>query len=604
MWNAPKESRTSSFSTDGILRLLLVGTILCSFWIGPPHVATAFSSFNQQHIAFQHADPSSSRRRSNRIFAESPHSRLQRLSQKWPVEGKDRNTSMDDDIEDYIRQQLFSIATSSSTLLDARDKDTIIQQVAHVFMCPATQDMMNDNNAWQFDRWNLELLQVKEADETSSHPCCRIMAEMTHGETGIEATLTFHRERRTWMYCLVDPDDGREFWMDLEVFLSRETALIESTTAGTKRRNYIRATTQKAVHVLLLSLWCSVLILQPGIHNLSFLSAPSLQLFLQNMRLGASFCLNTVGGWARHHTVSFLLIAYVLPWMVQRVSRHPSPHLVTGLEMVSNASRAFHLLGLALIRMITMVLFHLPATLLEKAARLTSQSLCSMVEAATFTPPRYSLVHPSSRIEALPVSSIQAIGGPTAKNAETGQSADGGNGGVSLSAVVQAPFLEEFIYRYSIASMFRAAAKAFAFRSGPRLLTRSSRLLPLKTPIWGVISSIVFGMAHMCNHFPASAAARSENEDGVYAENGNEDEEAIADAVGSALVHCSFSILSSLLVYIPAYRLGGLGGSIGAHVAWNAMVVVEEKGRDMFGNVWQRIRWRRRRTRQRRRREL
>jgi membrane protease YdiL (CAAX protease family) len=472
----------------------------------------------------------------------------------------DNDSNNQNDIEDYIRHHL----SSSSLSMTTRDTDKLVRQVAHVFTCPATQKLMTDHQ-FHFDRWDLDV-------ETQHGVPCQIMADVVHMETGTELTLTFHWESRAWLCRFFDPVDGKEQWMDPTLYMTEAISQIQDWDATYQHAATERPTNsrqiRRVVQVLLVSSWTLLLFLQPNVKNLSFLSGTSWHRFAQNILVGATFCLTTIANWIRHCPSRFLMLAYGMPWVVQKTVRSPNRHLIKGLTILSNTSRAFHLLGMSVLRVLSILFFTIPATILGHAARYTSTSIRETVEAATFAATPASLLpsHIRSR-EALPVSSIRpTIPGDFLRNGE----------GVSLTAVVRAPFLEEFIYRYSIASMFRAASAIVVVVRSGRLLTSRIRL---QTPIWGVVSAIVFGLAHMCNHFPT----RGSDKDDEAA-----DHEADAQAVGSAITHCTFLVLSSLLVYIPAYQKGGLGASIGAHITWNALVAMEEKGRDALEFLWKR----------------
>ncbi|KAG7367852.1 CAAX protease self-immunity-domain containing protein [Nitzschia inconspicua] len=462
--------------------------------------------------------------------------------------------------------------------------DKVVQHVVHVFTSPTTQDL--STRQWQFDRWDVNL----DDASTGLDVPCQITANMRHVDTGIEALLTFHWESDTWMYRFVDPHNMQESWIEPQVYLERvlqrqwvpatyeNGALTDRTFAtGLDGKTPKRSSkNQRILQIVLLAAWGVLLLVQPDVLNLSFASTSSWKLFVRNMQSGAMICLNTIGAWIRYNTLAFLLIAYVMPLVVERIFQSPSPRLVRGLSTISNISRSFHLLGVIQIRLLRMVLVQLPATLLGNVPRWTSRTICKMVELATFDTPSFLQRRHIRQKEPMSVSSIQ-IDSPRDSLEEYRDDV------VSLSAVFHAPFLEEFIYRYSIASMFRTASTVL-FRSVR--LSPTSRLPLIKMPLWGVVSSVMFGMAHMCNHFPSQPWC----DDGVQLEEKEGETEADATAVGSAITHCTFSMVSSLLIYIPAYQKGGMGASVGAHIAWNAMVIMEEKVRDVLLRLMQ-LQW-------------
>jgi len=126
---------------------------------------------------------------------------------------------------------------------------------------------------------------------------------------------------------------------------------------------------------------------------------------------------------------------------------------------------------------------------------------------------------------------------------------------------VKAPILEELTYRFA----FDRIWNEFFF---------GSYNAPTARPVWGVISSLSFGLAHMGNWLPFRGVNAMQFLDEPRHDDEEENEyksRLLIQAVHISLFHGFCASLSAIFLLLPMYQVGGLTASIVAHMVINAV---------------------------------
>jgi len=129
---------------------------------------------------------------------------------------------------------------------------------------------------------------------------------------------------------------------------------------------------------------------------------------------------------------------------------------------------------------------------------------------------------------------------------------------------VKAPILEELTYRFAFDKIWNG------------LFLFGSYNAPTARPVWGVISSLSFGLAHMGNWLPFRGVNAVQFLDEPRHDDEGENEyksRLLIQAVHVSLLHGFSASLSAIFLLLPMYQVGGLAASIVTHMVTNAIGV-------------------------------
>lgn len=497
------------------------------------------------------------------IFSSSPSSRLwkpigstpyrsvhSQLSLSPPPDpSHEENSKITQDLAGYIRHQLTDSQSNANASLE--DIEHVVQTIVQVFAATETQNMMQSGQ-WYLRDWELYSSSAIENETTQSS----ILADMIHLPTDISLKLTYQFEAECWKYVYHD-QEGHEHRLDPEDCIKNILNADHTIHISWQRIKHVST-------LLLLSTWVSLLLSQqlPYIHAFFGGSTKAVRCFVHNIMVGATFCVTTLWCWARYHTIQLLGLSIGMPWLIEKAFlRIPNnKRLVECFFFVSNVAHSCHLFGMVLVNSLSTIFVQLPWHVSRIITSHSGTHLSNFVKFISFQKSK-NLVTDFRTLSALSVLTDDRSTIPESRSGEAARS-------FPWTTLLRAPLVEEFLYRCLIASTWRSLSSASAtivFKSG-RCQGRLLALQKIPCPRWGVISSICFGLTHMCNHFPFDAD---------WEEADMDDPSIGVLAASSALTQCIFSILSSSLIYVPAYQLGGLGASIGAHITWNVIAIAD-----------------------------